>query len=69
MRETKDKYPKKQFISTEGDRKSNWKAINSLLGRTLNANTTNRIELLPQCGDTSSKFNEQFLNTRQTSDT
>lgn len=44
----------------QGNPKSQWKTINSLLGRSSNARKHN-IELNPPCVDASIKFNEHFL--------
>lgn len=60
LRSAKSDYYKDQLKSNQGNPKSHWKTINSLLGR---ANKiSHSISLLPPCDNISAAFNEHFIS-------
>ena len=60
LRAAKNKYYKDHLKENQGNPKSHWKSINSILGRNSNLND-HSIELKPFCPDISNKFNYHFL--------
>lgn len=63
LRDARNKYYQDRLKSSQGNPKSHWKCINTILGRTTN-NNNNIIELEPPCRemDVANKFNYHFLN-------
>lgn len=59
LRSAKNLYFKSKLSDNQGNPKSQWKTINSLLGRSSSAHKHN-IELNPLCMDASVTFNEHF---------
>lgn len=62
LRAAKDKSYKDHLQATQGNPRSHWKSINSILGRNTNINNK-AIALKPFCSDIANKFNEHFLKT------
>lgn len=58
--DAKYSYNKQQLTSTQGDFKSHWKTINSILGRTSTKRTVIQIELDPHRDDISSNCSNYF---------
>lgn len=67
LRRAKNDYHKNTLRESQGNPKSHWNSINSILGR--NSNLTNTIRLNPHCADISGKFNEHFLDSATFNDT
>lgn len=65
LRAAKNKYYKDQLKDNQGDPKSHWNSINSLLGRS-NAAEEKSIHLKPHSNDVANDFNEHFLKAGQT---
>lgn len=63
LREAKNNYYKQQLKDNQGDPKSHWKSINSILGKNQITNHNHEIELKPCNLDISNKFNDHFLRT------
>ena len=63
LREAKNNHYKQQLKDNQGDPKSHWKSINSILGKSPITNSNHEIVLKPCNLDTSSKFNDHFLRT------
>ena len=62
LRMTKNKYYKDQLKLNQGNAKSHWKTINSILGRTSKPTNTQQIDLKSPCDDIPNKFNEHFIS-------
>ena len=60
LKAAKSKYNQDKLISSQGNPKSHWKAINNILGRSSDMKNTT-VELTPQCHDIPNKFNDHFL--------
>ena len=61
LRVAKENHYKNQLKSNQGDPKSHWKCINSILGKTSSLPFKPKIELEPNCLNIPNKFNEHFL--------
>ena len=61
LRASKNQYYKNMLQDNQGNPKTRWKTINSLLGRT-NHSQTSTISLDPQPVDIPTAFNEHFIN-------
>lgn len=60
LRQAKNKYYKNKFHQNKGNPKSQWRTINTLLGRNTKSNQ-NSIDLKVNNSDISSALNEDFL--------